>query len=75
MNSIKIVKTRIKLAKLDCKVQIHPWQREREGDGREERIEEVVDELAAGVAHLRGHSMGQVYEIFERSDRYNSNSF
>ena len=51
-------KNLIKLAKLDYKVQIHPWQREREGDGREERVEEVVDELAAGVAHLRGRNGG-----------------
>ena len=65
-------KNRIKLAKLDYKVQIHPWQREREGDGRKERVEEVVDELAAGVAHLRGRNMGQVNEIFERNSRSNS---
>ena len=52
-NAHEVVKTRIKSAKLDCKVQIHPWQREREGDGREERVEEVVDELAACVAHLQ----------------------
>ena len=56
-------KNLIKLAKLDWKVQIHPWQREGEGDGREERVEEVVDELAAGVAHLRGRIGGQYHEI------------
>ena len=58
-------KNRIKLAELDWKVQIHPWQREGEGDGREERVEEVVDELAAGVAHLRGRIGGQYHEISE----------
>ena len=71
-NAHEVVKTRIKSAKLDCKVQIHPWQREREGDGREERVEEVVDELASGVAHLRCRNMGQVNEIFEWNSRSNS---
>ena len=43
----------IEEGELEGEAEAEAGQGEGEGDGGEERVEQVVDELAAGVAHLR----------------------